>query len=69
MKDVSALEHVVVIMFENRSFDNIFGYLHPPATCRRDRNLKASRAAHTGPCDQMARHSMPTSTRATIIKR
>lgn len=29
LKDVSALEHVVVITFENRSFDNIFGYLHP----------------------------------------
>lgn len=29
LKDITALEHVVVIMFENRSFDNILGYLHP----------------------------------------
>lgn len=29
---LEALKHVVVLMFENRSFDNIFGYLYPSNT-------------------------------------
>lgn len=30
LKDVKCLEHVVCIMFENRSFDNMMGYLYGP---------------------------------------
>lgn len=30
LKDVKCLEHVVCIMFENRSFDNMLGYLYGP---------------------------------------
>jgi phospholipase C len=29
---VPGLDHLVVLMFENRSFDNVLGYLYPPGT-------------------------------------
>ena len=30
MKNLSQIEHVVVLMLENRSFDNVFGWLYDP---------------------------------------
>ena len=30
-----ALDHVVVVLFENRSFDNVLGHLYGPRTTRR----------------------------------
>ena len=31
MENLRKIEHVVVLMFENRSFDNVFGWLYDPA--------------------------------------
>ena len=31
MANLKQIEHVVVLMLENRSFDNVFGWLYDPA--------------------------------------
>jgi len=37
----NALDLVVVVMFENRSFDNLLGRLYEPVTSRRSRACSA----------------------------
>jgi phospholipase C len=31
MDNLKKIEHIVVLMMENRSFDNVFGWLYDPA--------------------------------------
>ena len=34
--DRPGFDHLVALMFENRSFDNLLGYLYPPDRCPRE---------------------------------
>ena len=69
----NALDHVVVIMFENRSFDNLLGRLYEPGEVRVVRG-RARQGAHQpdpgrGPSDAGGRRRCPTGSPPTWTRR
>ena len=56
-------EHLVVVMFENRSFDSLLGYLYSPGAVPRTKRLMA------WPVPSIAIPCPPTSTTETLTYR